>query len=402
MPFTLDNNLRSQLFCDIAANPRFSCEDIIQKVRPQVYSHFIGAVRNRYHYIKRQQKTKTVEEFQELWETHRAVIKDLPPDHWQKFADSQASPTSEPTPEETFSTEESLSPSNLQSSWGSSNKEQPFSSTPQKPPRRSSRLGSPPLSTGTPSRRQPSAAPIATPSPTLRNKMPIPAKKKTQEPKLSIFADLYEAEELVDAMIDVDTDYPESHGHGVHVLRVPESILTTTDLGTFVSDKIQFVLEDLVDITDYKQFKGQLVLNGTAFLITKPSVPSYLLKYYVEVLAKEKTPCDRTEHEFKTWLNGVSKDASRCETNLLFVFPEGLVCSADMSSMNPSAPTEDQAVKLLLREVPLDTENESGEHYPQVFYPGYFKLRVVRAKAKPVDLKKSPVASLADAFEGMA
>lgn len=230
------------------------------------------------------------------------------------------------------------------------------------------------------------------------------SKTKEREPKLSIFTDIDEAIGMVDHVIPVDTDYPESGGHGVHVLRVPESILTTTEHGTFVSDKIVFFLEDLVDITDYKKIKGQVVLHGTGFLLSKPSVPAYLRKYYNEVLAKEKIHCERTEHEFKTWLNGVTEDASRMQHDLLFLLPDGVECTTDMASTNPAAPTEDQSAFLFLREIPLETENEDegGPLIPQIFYPGYFKLRVVRKKAKPVDVKKAPIASLASAFQGMA
>lgn len=70
-------------------------------------------------------------------------------------------------------------------------------------------------------------------------------------------------------------------------------------------------------------------------------------------------------------------------------------------SAEPSPLTSDQAVKFVLRELSPEMEAD-GHTVPQVFYPGYFKLRVIRhGKPKMLDVTNAPTKSLHTAFEGM-
>lgn len=281
------------------------------------------------------------------------------------------------------------SPSNLKSTWCAPSK---LKEPETKATRQSSRLN------------KTEASPQKTNRPSLPRKktMTTPSKKKADSPGNEVFGSLAEAIGMVDHVVYVDTEHPESHGHGFFCLKVPDALLTATDLGTYVDDELVFMAEDLIDLCDYQKYNGQLVLNGQGLLVTKPSVANYLLNQYLELLALEDEQCDRTEHEFKCWISALHNDKTRMDQTILFVFEDDVVCTTDFNSAQPAGPTCDHNVKFLLRELPLNTEAADGTVIPQVFYPGYFKLRIVRrGKPKMLLVEQAPVKSLASAFEGM-
>ncbi|CAB9530688.1 unknown protein [Seminavis robusta] len=415
----IDETVKAILFHDIESNQDASCDDLVRDIRPELYADLVSPIRNRFHYLKRLKKNNPLEYIDQAAKA-RKIYKNIPDGQWTKQLPKDATEDAAitvPAPTESSSKQAEdppYSPSNLESTWTSPRRATRSSTkkaavTPTDPP---PAAPIPVTSASTPSivEPEPSVTPGLPPRPPSnkkKNKMTGTPKKSnatkattTPSRKIRIFADINEAKESVDHPIDVDTDFPESHGHGIFVLEIPDAIQSNTSFGTYVSDEIKFVLEHLVDITDYNKIDAQLVLNGTALLINKPSVSSFFIHKYLKLLSLEAEHCQRTEDEFKFWLTAVTQDESRQVQSLLFVFPEGTVCTTDFASAEPSAPKSDMPVKLLLRE--LDTVIDiEGSQIQQIFYPGYFRLRVIPETSKMADAIEAPAKSLASAFEGM-
>lgn len=171
-----------------------------------------------------------------------------------------------------------------------------------------------------------------------KSNMATPSKKKDAAEETSLlFSSNEEAIEMVDHVIEADTDFPESHGHGFFCLRVPDALETSTTLGTCVSDELVIMAEDLIDLCDCENYNGQLVLNGRGFLLTKPSILNYLLKNCLALLSLEDKQCERTSHEFRVWISSIPRDKTRSEheTRLVLNKPS---CSCSQKE-SPALPT---------------------------------------------------------------
>lgn len=281
------------------------------------------------------------------------------------------------------------SPSNLRSTWGSTPTRTTRTAARSAVQGPSSGITSPPAVTRN--------MKIATPSRLTPVKKQTPVKQQQLQ---ALFATLEEAIEMCDHHIMVDPEFPEGNGHGIVCMHIPGSLVVTTSKGDkFVSDVLKITIDSLVDLRDYKHTKGQIVLNGKAFLITKPAVSSYLLMNHKELFAVEANPCARTEQEHAKWATAVTRDEARRLTTILCIFPDGMTVTNDMQSIEPTAPNTDRVIAYSLREVHAETEVE-GQQLPQSFVPGFFFLRVVEESGL-IEAAAEEVHSLARAFQGM-
>ena len=135
-------------------------------------------------------------------------------------------------------------------------------------------------------------------------------------------------------------------------------------------------------------------------MITKPSVPFFLLNNHKELNALEVTKSQGTEDRHGSFANAINKDKSRQTKSILLMFPEGMVCTTDMSSMEPRIPSGDLDCNLEVREMSVDDEIE-GSEVGQIFYPAFWELSVLDEVVELVEVVNQKPRSLHNAFQGM-
>ena len=131
-----------------------------------------------------------------------------------------------------------------------------------------------------------------------------------------------------------------------HPLLVESRLLTSLGL-------LSVVLMTCVIMSE--EVAGMLVLNGCALLVTKPSVPQFLLDNHKDLHGLEAMKCDAMAQKHAMWANAVKKDPSCKLQSFLIVLPEGMVCTDDLVSMDPSPPKGDKKLKLFLGDLTLLT-----------------------------------------------
>ena len=114
--------------------------------------------------------------------------------------------------------------------------------------------------------------------------------------------------EQVDHTVYVDFDFPEKLGHGLFAQKVDEGVTVTGPSGTVVNDRMKITYARLEDLVDWHEISGLLVLNGTAFLLTKPGIPDFLKRECMDMFAVETNPCERTVKQHAYWVNAAEKD----------------------------------------------------------------------------------------------
>jgi hypothetical protein len=177
---------------------------------------------------------------------------------------------------------------------------------------------------------------------------------------------------IADETIDVVIDCPEKNGEFfIHHI---ENVSTGDEL----IDIVKIIMPHVIDLRDFKHYSGHVVLNGQGFMISRPTVPHYLLYDYEELFGKEKKRCARTEEKYKVEVNDIIASPARQVKRILLLFPDGMTCNADMGATTPSS--IDQKVNLILRPLAIDTTVKKGSAMVvenQSFCPGYWALRVI-------------------------
>ncbi|CAB9525587.1 unknown protein [Seminavis robusta] len=397
----LDGKTKRKLLRDIEAHPEYSCEEVV-KLDTKYQGDLLQAVRNRFHYLKR-------------------LKKENPKKYWKLFGEAN-----EIGKNELDLDPEDDSPSKLVATWGSkpntrsssSNKATTKTPPPEQEPIIEEEETQSPAPQPLPEEVPSSSWSFSTPIKRKKtvNKM---APKKGTPSKLfhsphsgfkqaaavqreNIFKNKSEAMDAVDETIDVDLHYPEENGSEFLVHRVDECLSITDQTGTVVADKIRITLKCLVDLRDYDNYTGNIVLNGKGFLVTGPKVPHFLLHNHEGLSDLEQTPCERTKNKLATFANAVLGDPTRLVQTVLFLMPEEVIISTDFVNAVPPIPTHDQKAKLRLREYPLETEvGLAKAKMNQMFYPGWWEVRVVPATA-PQHLRVNDEANdgIETAFQG--
>ena len=222
----------------------------------------------------------------------------------------------------------------------------------------------------------------------------------SNEPPLVKFETLDDAIEFSDDTYYVDLDNPEKNGGPLffvnHVTEVKNSS------GTELITKMRILLSNITDLRDFSKCQGLVVLKGAAFMVSMPSVAAYLLEDFMALFKKERIRCKRTEQAHKVHRNNIIKDVSRQLKHVLFVFPEGMICTGLLDSDVP--PVLDQKVKLTLREAEAQffRTGKKQKKYKQSYFPGYWNLRILTGERRFLTLPEAEgIDDLDEAFAGM-
>jgi len=100
-----------------------------------------------------------------------------------------------------------------------------------------------------------------------------------------LFNWLEAAMEQVDRTACVDFDFPEKLGHGLFAQKVEEGLTVTGPSSTVVSNGMKITYAQLEDLNNRHEVSSLLVLNGIAFLLTKPGIPDFLRREHNEMFA---------------------------------------------------------------------------------------------------------------------
>ena len=302
------------------------------------------------------------------------------------------------------------SPSNLESSWG---------------PVRTTRSTPSQDTTAAP----PAQAPIAQTNPRpVRTAPPAPPKtvRMSTPPRRTVashgtpnrremYTSIQDAIDKTDHYRLVDFDFPPQ-GHGTMFQRFKDTIQVSGELATVKDDEIKITLESIVDLRDFHDsYSGQLVLNGRGFVLTKPWVCKLLVEnadlvYALEDVKTEEEALAITNkyQQHVRFANKVKKDASLRTQTIFFEFPEGVVCTTNMTEEYPDAPSRDMRVPLRLRELPaafqLPGKDGGLVDTMQMFNPAFFTLRVVRPDDDDVfhlEVNEEQTFDVCSAMQGM-
>jgi hypothetical protein len=175
-------------------------------------------------------------------------------------------------------------------------------------------------------------------------------------------------------------------------------------MGDEFIDILKITMPHLTDLRDFKNWSGHVVLHGQGFLISKPTVPHYLLHDYTKLFGKERIRCPRTELTFKVEVNQILASPARQVKKILLLFPEDMACNAELSATTASS--NDQKVPMRLRPLAIETRvKREGEMVEEVqsFCPGSWVLRVINANRRIINLAQNggDDDDLETAFAGM-
>ena len=146
----------------------------------------------------------------------------------------------------------------------------------------------------------------------------------------------------------------------------------------------------LTDVQDFELLSAKLVLHGTALLVTRASVASFLLYGHEDVLALEQNVTLEEINQTKSTMNEIIEDESRHIETVLVIFPEGVVCTADFKS--DAFPVQDMEVDYAQREL----RKRQNHHWP-----GYWRLRIISTKKLKTKLQSRKKKTLLEAMAGM-
>lgn len=122
-----------------------------------------------------------------------------------------------------------------------------------------------------------------------------------------------------------------------------------------------------------------------------------MLNEYEAINNLEVEPVPREHGGYAVVANAIKTDASRLKRSILFLFPEGMICSTIESL---TAPTTDIEVDLKLRKHDVQFKVD-GNDIKQQHHPFYWRLRVIEAERKLLKNSSKRSKSLTAAFAGM-
>lgn len=245
-------------------------------------------------------------------------------------------------------------------------------------------------------------------SPTPTKKMSSSISSKSMGTSASNYSKTHQFESLDDAVAEchpvwVDFELPENNGSPTFCAQQLFQIPSPS--GFDLTTQVKVHLNNLTDLRDYGITTGKVVCDGRALLVEMPKLPHFRIDEDDVKVAHgtEKTKCVNTQNSWTVFANKMEKDSERLMMKTLFIFPNEMIVSADLNS--DEAPTKDQMVKLVLREVPCEFTTGSGakeKRRKPIYYPGFWLLRMISEEAGELRKKKSAETNdLDDAFDGM-
>jgi hypothetical protein len=206
----------------------------------------------------------------------------------------------------------------------------------------------------------------------------------------------------VDDVYVLDFDHPEANGFGIFAVKTPD--IKSVD-GRFLYDKVKILLtKGVADLADIPKVAGAIVLGGQAFHLVLPSVPEYLREQLEALFMLEDVRCAKTEEQFQLHMNRLSNDPNRMKHTFLFVLPDGFAFTDDFVNADASPSIMDRMVRVVMRELSVTKHIEQGgPPITQLFYPGFFQLRILscNAASKELKSKSKQIESFSSFFTGM-
>ena len=209
--------------------------------------------------------------------------------------------------------------------------------------------------------------------------------------------------------IHVNLSEPEKNGgdfqvHHLTGIKTPDK-----------SEKIEQLLiqyNHLPDLRDFNVVAGHVVLQGRGFMVTLPSIPCFFVESHEALTAKESKDPDGAIGDARAKLATImATSVARTTQSILFLFPEGTICSSDMNHDSPTLveATGKMKTRVAIREIRHEYEvqdpktNAMVKQY-QIFHPAHWKLRIVSAERVLLKPKANQVQdNLLSAFsEGMS
>lgn len=118
----------------------------------------------------------------------------------------------------------------------------------------------------------------------------------------------------------------------------------------------------------------------------------------------EADRCSKTEEQYELHMNRIVNDKGRMMHTTLFVLPDGFAFTDDFVVSDASPSIMDRNMRIIMRELRVTKAVEpGGKAVPQVFYPGYFELRVLSCNAASKELKSKSrkIEAVSSFFSGM-
>lgn len=379
----ISSAVNAQLHRDIESKKHKTktCAELVALRRDFYGGKYLRATQNRHLYLKKLKK----ENVKHYWIVYNEAVLVAPPTEEDIAADEEVEYQEEEETEETKATPSKRST------------------------KRSTQRTSTPCANG--SCETPQRATTAE-TPSSKAKMQSSTKKKKATPvptqMKSMFKSLEDAEDLVDESKDIDFDYPEACGHNLLFTRNEDMIPIQGPNAVFVSDEIEIMLQHLMDMRDFDKFKLLLVLNGTAFFLRYPKVCAAFIEDFTRVF---ETKAQRGEDvimpakNFGYFASAITQDSDRNTASILFILPEGVVCTTDYKTPEPRPPTRDQLVKFAVDKVKVKTrltsKKKGSTTKMQTFKPGTWKVRVVSGTlGKQLNYMEEEEPDIADIYKG--
>jgi hypothetical protein len=142
----------------------------------------------------------------------------------------------------------------------------------------------------------------------------------------------------------------------------------------------------VTDLADIPKIKGTIVLGGSGFHLSLPSVPEFLKEEYDALFDLEAVRCTKTEDQYMIHMNRIRNDPDRDFHTFLFLLPEGMAFTDDFTNANASPSIMEHTQRVVMRELRVQ-KNIGGHPVAQVFFPGYFEMRVLHCNAASKELK---------------
>ena len=411
MPLPLSARVKAELFRNVELHVTKNCDQIVSLHPDRYGGEYLSAARNRYHYLKRLKRDNP----EAYWRQHSAATLFL-----QKNPVDTPAPAPAPVQQQGPAT---IAPTNTETATTETN----IASPPRRVTRSSAAAATtqPPFTTTatTTARSPPGRTQGRTPVQNMANYrtpgsnfggfspgrvLPTRAARLDEDYDGSrrIFQTLEEATESVDHVVHVDFAFPEKHGQNLLIQRFDGSLILRFPFATYKEDCVKIAFQHFIDVRDYSQTTGHIVLNGTGFLITTPSVPFYLLYNHQQMYAKFPGCPSKVKEDHSIWANAVKKNPSRLMSTILCVMPKGVVITSDVWSPEPAVPAADKKVKLKLGELSLSfnaSKQMAHQQTVQTFLPAFWNVRVLSNKP-PQELEAEELENeddLCNAFDGM-
>ena len=116
----------------------------------------------------------------------------------------------------------------------------------------------------------------------------------------------------------------------------------------------------VANLSDIPLHTGMNVLDGQGFLVTVPSLPSYMKNNFTQLLQAEKTKCSKTLDSHKKHITAIQSDPSRATFMYLLWLPNSMRFCLDFDNIDAPPLSVEKQVRIQMREVKCITKVGKG------------------------------------------